>query len=259
MTDRPPPPDPPLATTGALAAPSRGAAAPGTVRWGIGDAAAGWLVAMSGSAILGGLVLALAGRLDDKPSTYPLWLVAILQVTLWLGLAGAPIVAGRWRGGGVVRDFGLRFRPIDVGVGAVVGLVGQLALVPLVSLPWVALLGKSSKDLEQPARDLADRATSPVGVVLLVLIVVIGAPLIEELFFRGLLLRALQRRLGVAWAVAVSGLVFGLTHFEVLQFPALAAFGAVLAIVTVRAGRLGPAIVGHLVFNLVTVVSLLTS
>src|SRR6185503_4702101 len=138
---------------------------------------------------------------DARPT--PLWLVAILQAFLWLGLLGAPVLAARTKGNGVVEDFGLRFRLIDVPVGLVIGVVSQLVLVPIVSLPWIALLGKDLDDLDDSARALADKATDPLGVALLFVIVVLGAPVVEELFFRGLLQRSLLRRVAPVLAVAI--------------------------------------------------------
>jgi membrane protease YdiL (CAAX protease family) len=191
---------------------------------------------------------------DARPT--PLWLVAILQAFLWLGLLGAPLLAARTKGNGVVEDFGLRFRLIDVPVGLVIGVVSQLVLVPIVSLPWIALLGKDLDDLDDAARELADKATDPLGVALLFVIVVLGAPVVEELFFRGLLQRSLLRRVAPVLAVAISALVFGVTHFQLLQFPALVAFGAILGFLALRTGRLGPSIVAHMAFNAVTVIAL---
>jgi len=191
---------------------------------------------------------------DARPT--PLWLVAILQAFLWLGLLGAPVLAARTKGNGVVEDFGLRFRLIDVPVGLVIGVVSQLVLVPIVSLPWIALLGKDLDDLDDSARELADKATDPLGVALLFVIVVLGAPVVEELFFRGLLQRSLLRRVAPVLAVAISALVFGVTHFQLLQFPALVAFGAILGFLALRTGRLGPSIVAHMAFNAVTVIAL---
>ncbi len=46
----------------------------------------------------------------------------------------------------------------------------------------------------------------------LVLIAVVGAPLVEELFFRGLLLRSIEKRLGWVWAIVGSSVFFGLAH-----------------------------------------------
>ncbi len=192
---------------------------------------------------------------DARP--VPLWLVAVLQAFLWVGLLGAPILAARTKGRNVVDDFGLRFRPVDAPVGITVGVACQLLLVPVVSLPWILLLGKDLDQLDDAARELADKATDPLGVGLLVLIVVVGAPIVEELFFRGLLQRSLLQRMGPIPAVAISASVFGLTHFQLLQFPALVAFGAVLGTLAVKTGRLGPGIVAHMAFNAVTVVALL--
>lgn len=231
------------------------AAIPG---WGIGDAAGGWLVAQLVAVLGGAIVLSVAGY-AKRPDDIPLTLIAVLQALLWVGFLGAPVLAARLKGRGVVADFGLRIRPFDVPLGIAIGVACQFVLVPLVSLPWVALLGKSNGDLSAPAQKLADKATDPLGVVLLVLIVVLGAPIVEELFFRGLLQRSVGRRFGPGLAVAITALVFGLSHWEVLQFPALAAFGAVLGLLALRTGRLGPGIVAHLAFNAVTVIALLVS
>lgn len=243
-------------------------------RWGLADAAIGWLAAETMAVLAAGVLLGatghigtigqaaldLVGRVTGHTATaafVPLWMTAVLQAFLWVGLLGAPLVATRHKGNGLVRDLGLRFRPTDLPVGIAVGVACQFILVPLLSYPWAALLGRDVHELDQPARDLADKATDPVGVVLLVLIVVIGAPIIEELFFRGLLQRSVARRWGQGIAVASSALVFGLTHFELLQFPALTGFGVVLGLLAVKTGRLGPSIVAHLSFNAVTVVTLL--
>jgi membrane protease YdiL (CAAX protease family) len=89
---------------------------------------------------------------------------------------------------------------------------------------------------------------------------VLGAPLFEELLFRGVVLHALLRW-GKAAAVAGSSLLFGCTHLNaelarsenLLVVVSTAATGAVLAWVALRTGRLGPAIVAHSAFNLVAV------
>lgn len=224
-------------------------------RWGLGDAALGFLVALVSAAIGLELILAATGHTDAED--VPIGVIALLQATLWVGLLGAPIVAGRYRGNGVVRDFGLRGRPIDLPVGLGLGLVCQFLLVPLVSYPWVRLLGRDLDDVSTAARDLIDKATDPLGVALLVVIVVIGAPIIEELFFRGLVQRAVARRFGAGWAIAASSLLFGLAHFQTLQAPALVALGVVLGLLAHRNGRLGPGIATHMTFNAVTVVALL--
>lgn len=224
-------------------------------RWGIADAALGFVVALASAAIGGALILVATGH--SEADDVPIGVVALLQATLWVGLFGAPIVAGRYRGNGVVRDFGLRGQSVDLLVGPLLGLACQFILVPLVSYPWARLLGRDLDDVSTAARDLIDKATDPFGVVLLVLIVVIGAPIVEELFFRGLVQRAVARRFGAGWAIAASSTLFGLAHFQTLQAPALVVFGIVLGLLAHRTGRLGPGIATHMVFNAATVVALL--
>ena len=89
--------------------------------------------------------------------------------------------------------------------------------------------------------------------VLLVVLVVVGAPIIEELFFRGLLLRSIQARWSDTLALVGSSVLFGLAHFELLQLPALVMFGLVAGYCAQRTGRLGMSIWAHVGFNATTV------
>ena len=59
--------------------------------------------------------------------------------------------------------------------------------------------------------------------------------------------------------MAVSSVIFGAVHLQPLQFPALVAVGVVFALLTLRSGRLGPAIFAHVAFNAVAVGSLLAA
>ena len=102
--------------------------------------------------------------------------------------------------------------------------------------------------------------------MLIALLTIFGAPFVEEVFFRGLLLRGLtgfasssdgrRRRWALAGAVVVDGLLFGLAHGEWVQLPGLAAFGIVLAVLTLRTGRLGMSIVAHCTFNGLAIASI---
>ena len=224
------------------------------VRWGMGDAAGGWFLAQVCGVITGSLALALSG-VDDSDRLSLGWL-AVGQLGLWLGFVVAAWSAARFKGNGVVQDFGVRGRPWDAGVGLAVGVATQLVVLPLVYLPIFILFDKDSGDVEEVARNLTDRATDPLGVLLLVLIVGIGAPIAEELFYRGLVFRSIENRYGTWPGVVVSGLVFGASHFQLLTLPGLALFGGILAYLTHRTGRLAPAIFAHMAFNMLTVIFL---
>ena len=243
------------ASHASLHAPTVPAPGHGSPRWGLGDAAVGWVVAQT-FALVGVLVLAAAygySQSDLADNDVSLTFTALQFPPLWLGFVGVPIWAAATKGAGWVADFAVRLRAIDVPIGVVAGLLAQFVLVPLVSLPIIWLTDTDLDKLGEPARDLGARATSPGLVVLLFLMVAVGAPIAEEIFFRGLLLRALKKRFGTVVAVAGSSVVFGATHFQALQFPALAAAGVVFAMLVVLTDRLGPAIVAHMAFNAATV------
>lgn len=229
-------------------------------RWGLGDVVLGFAIGLLGAQLVVAAILAATDRTLEQYDELPLSLVALAQLGLWAGLLGAPILATHVKGNGVVADLHLRVVPRDMWRGAGVGVVVQLVAIPLLYWPILELLDRDVSDLEGPAREMTDRAAGPIGVLLLVLIVGVGAPIVEEIFYRGLFQGALLKRgLPPAAAIAINASVFGLSHGQVLQLPALVLFGAAAGILAYRSGRLGPAITAHVAFNMVTVISLLAS
>jgi uncharacterized protein len=222
-----------------------------TPRWGLGDAAVGLLLGWVATAVVVSLWVSAGG---GQPSDTTLGALAAGEAALWFGLLGAPIYASRRKGAGTLaEDFGFSFRWTDPLVGLPIGVVCQLLLVPLIYLPMQQFVSKH--DLEEPVRRVTDSAHGG-GYIALTLVVVVGAPIVEELFFRGLVLRSLQRRFGDVWAVIGSALLFGIAHFEYLQLPALVALGLILGAMAVSNKRLGPSIFTHAGFNLVTMIAL---
>jgi len=226
-------------------------------RWGAVDLAVAFVVAQLASALGFALFAAAQGIPMDELGTDALTIgeVALLQVPLWLGLLGVPLLATRLRGNGPVRDLGLWTTLRDAPVGLAIGVACQLVLVPLVTLPIFIFTDTDQEALEAPARELTDKAQGP-GVLVLVLVVVVAAPLAEEVFFRGMLQRTLARHLPIWPAMLITSVLFGISHFQALQLPALAAFGLVLSVLAHRTGRLGPSIWAHVGFNATTVVAL---
>ncbi|HVL28833.1 MAG TPA: CPBP family intramembrane glutamic endopeptidase [Acidimicrobiales bacterium] len=228
-------------------------------RWGLGEAVLGFVAGL----LLSGLLA--SAWLGANPGEDGLGLggQALASLGLWAGLVGAVVYSARRKGSGSVRaDFGLEGRPVDLAVGAAAGVGAQVVLVPVVALLLRPLLGEP--DVSGPVRDLVESAEG-VAVVGLFLFVAVGAPAVEELFFRGLVLRALSRRLGTVAAVVGSSVLFGLAHPQdlpgealALVMTSLAVLAALFAVLVVKTGRLGPAIVAHAVFNAWTLVHVLT-
>lgn len=223
-------------------------------RWGLGEVGIGIAASLVLSTFIGALIMSLAGW--KSSDDIPIWGLGLMQIPLWAGYLGAVLYAGS-KGRGVVEDFGARVRPLDVPLGLAIGVVTQLAVLPALYAPIFWLSGTDTDELSRPAQELADRAGGGASWILFALLVGIIAPVVEELFYRGLLLRSLQKRGAAPWAaVLVSSLVFAAMHMQVLQFPGLLVFGLVSGTLAVRTGRLGPSVFAHIGFNMATVVLL---
>lgn len=232
---------------------------PKVQRWGLGDALVGWVLIYLASALWGVAVLVATGHAGDDFEDLPLGVVALAQLGLTLGFFLVPWAVTRAKGNGIVADLGLRVRWPDLWKGGLLGIVGQLALVPLY-WPLFQLLDRSADELSGPARELTDRVDGPTDVILLVLIVGVLAPIFEEIFFRGLLQRSLLKRgMGPVVSIGLTSVLFAAPHLQGLQMPGLTLAGALFGTLAYRADRLGPAIAAHVTFNMVTVIGLLAA
>ncbi len=147
----------------------------------------------------------------------------------------------------------------------VAGLGLQLAL-SLAFLPLVFILfpdGGSAQEVSSAISSLGSVAARVTAVAISVVL----APATEELAFRGVLIKALGDRSRRS-LILISATVFSLFHLlglassnflrsAVVVLPQLFIVGIVLAWVTLRSGRLGPAIFLHSGFNLLAALVLL--
>lgn len=92
---------------------------------------------------------------------------------------------------------------------------------------------------------------------LVFLVVVIGAPIVEEILFRGILFGKLIDVLSPKMAIFLSGAVFGIYHFNIIQTPNTFVMGMVLAYVYYKTGNIKEPILIHLTNNLLAMVPIL--
>ncbi len=217
----------------------------------IRDAALAFLGAWLFGNLAASAVLAASGK-DTVAEAGHGWIVGI-SLAQWLPMLAALFLLGRRFGSGnFATDYGLSLRPIDL-IGIPIGVATQLVLIPLLYVPlesiWPATFGDD--DIERRARELWGDPSNA-GVALLILVVVVGAPLVEELVYRGLLQGTLGRRLPQwrGWlALVLVAALFALVHFSPVEYPGLFLIGLVLGICALRTGRLGMGIVAHAAFN----------
>jgi uncharacterized protein len=206
---------------------------------------ASWVVAQ----IVSSIVLAILGD-GDPVSDTPIGVLAVALVAAWSAYLGGMWIASVKTGSAdPVADYGIRFAPVDV-LGLGIGVLSQLVVVSVVYMPLEMLWPDTFTDdrLQENARDLVDRAGGATTMLLFVL-VALGAPVVEELFYRGLLQRSLAARFNDGLVVVGVALVFALVHFRPIEYPGLFVFGLILGVTALRTGRLGMPIMTHVGFN----------
>jgi membrane protease YdiL (CAAX protease family) len=223
-------------------------AAGGFPRVTLAEAILAWLGAWLGGNIVAAAILAAQG--SSSTADAPLWVMLASAVVLWIPFLAVIVALGRRAGERrPFTAFGLRFHTVDL-LGVPIGAAAQLVLVPALYWPlrhwWPGTF--DPHDVEKNARELYDKAHG-IGLVMLVLVVVIGAPLVEELVYRGLLQGTFVRRVDAALGVVVVAAWFALVHFRPVEYPGLFLFGLVLGACTLRTGRLGMGVLAHLTFN----------
>jgi membrane protease YdiL (CAAX protease family) len=188
--------------------------------------------------------------------TTPLPILASSLLAQQLAQGLWPILVSKWKGLGASRDWRLRLRPMDllIGPGAAIMAFGLAAIAGGIAATLVQLSDESQADNTQFLRD----AQGTPWLYVFLFAVVVGAPLSEELFFRGLILRAFEKRGGRVLGVIGSTIAFTLPHFigsglagTVVLFASIGAVGFVFAVVAVTVDRLGPTIIAHVLFNAV--------
>ncbi len=213
------------------------------------------LYALAGflAGLVAGVAMALGAAALDLPD------VAVLLANLaglWSGLFGACWLASRRHGtGDLRRDYGLRIGSAEVRRGLLMSVAarvaGAVAVAPLVLISERVVGGNSAV--------YGEVDTSPATFAVFALVVVLGAPLVEELFFRGLLLRSLSSVMSAGAALGTQAALFGVAHLSPLLglanlsvFAVIGAAGLVFGI-TARDRGLGTSVVAHAAFNLVSV------
>jgi CAAX protease family protein len=229
---------------------------PARIAWGLPDALLCWMAGYLGAILASFPLYASQGGTDiDTKLVFGVILPA-QQLTVVLAVVYVTRLKGQKS---LAADFGLVVRLRDAKalvVGATLEIVLTLALLPILQLDPDA----QNQQLLSDLKDHRDVGT----IVLFVIGAVILAPIVEELLFRGVLLRALLRRAQPVTAVLGSAVIFALVHYvgdpNTLPFlPALTGLGAVLAVVALRSGDLSTSIFIHAGFNLTTTILFLVS
>ena len=189
---------------------------------------------------------------------WPVVIYVILSVTFGYG----PIVAycvwasRRWGTGRLAADLGFRFRWGDTGWGPLTWIGGYCA-----TFPMAILIAATHIPIKSNTTGLS-RLQGERGVLIAAMIAaIVAAPFVEELLFRGVVMRGFASVMPAWRAVALQGVMFGSAHFDPARgagniglIMVLSAVGIVFGTAAYLLRRIGPSIAAHALMNTVAMI-----
>lgn len=180
------------------------------------------------------------------------------QLILGLSLAGTAFAFALYEGGGRIRDALAR-----LGITRIVlrlltfAALGWLAYF-VISIPLSQLLQPEQQDVTEA---LGTDEGSVISVIVAGLLIVVLAPIAEELFFRGFVFAGLRRAMPIWPAIVLSAVIFGSLHLvggDIGVGIQIAVLGGILAYLYERTGSLWAPIAAHMINNSIAFTLLLT-
>jgi membrane protease YdiL (CAAX protease family) len=218
------------------------------------------IVGYFGALALSLIFATVASWAGARPLTVPNFVIGMAG--LWTGLCMTAYAVAHRRPGGTIADLGFR-APTgnEIGTGIGIGIVA------------IMIAGRVSIMLRSLFPDTGSSHVFVTGhpshalVYVVGLSACIGAPIVEELFFRGVVQSLLMRSLGTSPAIVIQAMLFGLAHFQLgMTFnQAAVRCGTVMVLglfngwLRVRTGRLGAGMAAHATYNIIVTIITLVS
>jgi len=188
-----------------------------------------------------GLILMVGQRLQMAD------LVSGLLVTEWVLIALPVILLMRLGRFNVRAALGLRYPGTMTMLGAALaGVSGWVLVGVLVEQVQQRVMPIPEEFLKEMQRMLFSEDRH---MLLDLFLLAVSPAICEELLFRGLLLRATVRPLGMRGAILLNGILFGVFHLSIHRFMPTLLLGLVLAYIALRSGSLLPGILFHFLNN----------
>ena len=180
----------------------------------------------------------------DFDASEPTILIGLILCSAF-GLSLAIGIGGHWFGWSQIR-----WAPVSVRhlVWAFVGVPIALGC----SFGWASVLASVTEAVEPQMFVQAVFDVDSVSTVMAASVyAVLGAPILEEVLFRGLMLPAMTKQLGIAMGITLNSVLFGLIHAaDPWAIVPAAAIGIIACGLRVRSGSIGASVLFHSLNNL---------
>jgi hypothetical protein len=209
-----------------------------------------WLIAFVVANFASLLVLVLTGNGDSSSSDISTLEVALSATAMWgvYLFATTQFLQVKWKNFRSI--IGVTLLRRDVVIGIPLGVMSQLILVNAVNWPLARLFPDafSFDEVSKRASDLVDVARGG-WVFLLALVVIVGAPIVEEIVYRGVVQPGLVASWGRTAGILATAALFAAIHMQPVELPGLFVFALVLGWARHSTGTIGMSIVTHMAFN----------
>ena len=209
-----------------------------------------WFSVYVGASMASTLVIIVSGHAGDDISNMPMWVIGLNLVAMWTVFMTVMPRLLPFEDRHPRFTFSTWFTARDFFVGVPLGIFGQIVLANVVNWPLSRLFPDtfSFEEVSQRAEDISSAAPGAWKFVLVILVVV-GAPIVEEIVYRGSVQTQLVTVVGRWSGVFITAALFALIHLSPVEFPALFAFAVLLGLIRQWSGTLGAPIITHMAFN----------
>ena len=184
-------------------------------------------------------------------------LVAVSTIVGYGPMVGYLVWASRrWGTGRLGHDYGFSVRPVDTGWGPLIWLSAFFAEIVI-----GAVVVATKIPLKSNTTGLSKLKGEHDVLLAVAISAVIAAPFVEELIFRGLIMRSFLSAMPPWVAIALQGTLFGIAHIgpergigNIGLVLVLGTIGCVFGGAAYLLRRIGPTIIAHAMLNTVALV-----
>lgn len=145
-------------------------------------------------------------------------------------------------------SLGIRYTTLEIKRLGLVFLLGMSAAVSVNVIVSLSQIARFSPKYQQVSEVIYSG-----GLFMEIVSAVIAAPILEELFFRGMIYKRLRDMINVKAAVVISALFFGAFHGNLVQFVYAFIIGLMLAYVYEKFKTIWAPVIFHIGANLISV------
>ncbi|MEK7547354.1 MAG: type II CAAX endopeptidase family protein [Patescibacteria group bacterium] len=200
--------------------------------------------------LIAGYILHLLGTYDKiEASKYKFLYTAVLFLVQWIIAILPLIVLTKIKYGFEFGLFGFK----KVGIWKVLKLVA-LAYLIYIGISFIVSTITIFSDVKIPGYQMQESilpffGSSDVALISAGLVVVFVAPFLEEIFFRGFLLRTFVDKIGIFFGSIVSAGIFAIIHFQWASIIPIFILGLIINMLVIKSKSIVPAIAFHILNN----------